>query len=894
MPWLKPEELLQVEKPSRYLGREWNVISKDPEGVELSLALVFPDIYDLALGNLGLQILYHILNGLPWAWAERVYAPAPDLEAALRRAARPLASLESGRPLAAFDGVGFTLQSELTYTNVLNLLDLGGIPLRAERRGEGEPLVFAGGPNTVNPEPLAPFMDFFVVGDGEEVVVELAESLRGSRGQPRQARLQALAAIEGVYVPSLMPVSPSEEGVLLVDPSRAPIRRRVVSDLEQAAYPLAFVLPFTGLIHDRVAVEVLRGCTRGCRFCQAGATTRPVRERSPDKVVELMEAGLVSTGHEEVSLLSLSTCDHSRALELVSRVSEAARPWRASVSLPSIRLDGFSVQLAKLVSDVRRSGLTFAPEAATPRLRAVINKPLDDEQLLELAEQAAHEGWDHLKLYFMIGLPSETDADVEAIADLSQRVLQRARRANRRARLNLGVSTFVPKAWTPLQWAEQIGGEETRRRQGLLRNALGRNKAIRFGRHDADESWIEGLLARGDRRTADLVERAWALGCRFDAWSEHRRTDLWQKALAEVGYDPSWSTRERQMRERLPWDHIDPGLDPAWLKAEWLRSREGETLPDCRDGGCHACGAREATPAACSAMLQDARTAREQPRRELHPPVPAEHGRAEPVAQPAMRVLLRTARVGECAILSHHEVMNAWIRALRRGRVPLAYTQGFHAHPRLAFDAALPVGEATIDSYVDLVLAERWPVSQLIDRISDQLPLGFQLLGATELEARTPSLMAQAQGVLYALRLPAATVALKERIEPLLRERELTVERHGKKGSRRLDVRGSLFALEAVESAEDEQGRSLAALLVGQPPQGSRIRPVELVKTLGLDPTRASTLRVRTLALGSSGLEPLGVLLGIPLVGGLEDSVPGASAVLSLLERQRANAAGQD
>ena len=895
MPWLKPEELLQVEKPSRYLGREWNAVHKDPSAVDLSLALVFPDLYDLALGNLGLQILYHVLNELPWAWAERVYAPAPDLEAALRRSGRPLASLDSGRPLADFDGVGFTLQSELTYTNVLNMLDLGGVPLRAERRGEGDPLVFAGGPNTVNPEPLAPFMDFFVVGDGEEVVLEIAALLRSMRGSSRLARLEALAAVQGVYVPALAPVSASTDGVLLVQPGATRVHRRVLTDLEHAAYPLAPILPFTGLIHDRVAIEVLRGCTRGCRFCQAGATTRPVRERSPEKIVELMVAGLTSTGHEEASLLSLSTCDHSRALEMVTRVSEAALPWRASVSLPSIRLDGFSIELANKISDVRRSGLTFAPEAATPRLRSVINKPLDDGQLLELAEQACSAGWDHLKLYFMIGLPTETDEDIEAIADLSARVLRHARSANRRARINLGVSTFVPKAWTPFQWAEQIDREETRRRQALLRDALGRNRAIRFGRHDADESWIEGLLARGDRRVADLIERAWSLGCRFDAWSEHRRTALWERALEEVGYDPRWSSRQRDPQERLPWDHIDPGLDPAWLLAEWQHASEGATLADCRDGGCHACGVRDASPAACATMLRDARAARA-PSPLLPEPVsaPAPADPSAPAPVPAMRLMLRTARVGECAVLSHHEVMSAWIRALRRARVPLAFTQGFHAHPRVAFDAALPVGEATIDSYVDLLMAERVPLQDLCESIVAQLPLGFQLLGHAEADLRFPSLMSLAEGVLYAIRLPVAPDELEGRIEALLAREDLVVERHGKKGPRTHEVRASIRALRCFPESLDEQGRSLAGVLIGQPPQGSRIRPAELLRTLGVDPLLCSTLRVRTLRAGPAGLEPLGPSMGIRLDPGPQDTDPGAALVLEVLSRGLVTAMAQD
>jgi radical SAM family uncharacterized protein/radical SAM-linked protein len=882
---LTPEELLRVEKPSRYLGREWNAVVKDPTQVQLRLVLAFPDLYDLALGNLGLQIVHHVLNGLPWLWAERAFAPAPDLDRQLEGSGRRLGSLESGRALADFDGVGFTLQSELTYTNVLRMLELGGIPLRSAERGEDHPLVFAGGPNTVNPEPMAPFVDFFVIGDGEQVALELAERLRATRGEARIRRLEALAELDGIYVPALVPMEPGPRGTL-VPASRDRIGRRVVTDLDAAAYPERPILPFTGLVHDRVAVEVLRGCTRGCRFCQAGATTRPVRERSPERVADLMEEGLASTGHEEVSLLSLSTCDHSRAMALVARAASTAKPWRASVALPSIRLDGFSIQLARLVSDIRRSGLTFAPEAATPRLRAVINKPLEDEQLLALAEQACAEGWNHLKLYFMIGLPTETDEDVAAIAETCHRVLRQARGVNGRARLNLGVSTFVPKAWTPFQWAEQIDRDEIRRRQGLLRDALGRSRAIHFGRHDADESWIEGLLARGDRRTADLIECAYRLGCRFDAWSEHRRAGLWERALEESGYRASWSTRARAIDEPLPWDHIRVGLDPAWLAAEWDRAQRGEIQEDCRSAGCHGCGARDVTPEACAAMIRAHRGSQESATTEMG----ETEGTGEPSPgsnpEPRDRVVLRFSRRGIGAILSHHELMSLWIRSLRRARVPLAYTQGFHAHPRVAFDAALPVGEASADSYLDLVLDEEPDLGELVARITAQLPEGLRVLEASRLPLRQPSLMALNAGVVYAARVPGDMAELAQAVRALRDASRTEVVRRSKKGPKRLDVRSSIRWLDIAQVAPDEDGRALLGVWIAQPANGSRCRPGELLSALGLDPLKCSVLRVRALCGAELAPEPLGERLGLSSAGLAADPDPDASEILALLGRR--------
>ncbi|HOJ23327.1 MAG TPA: TIGR03960 family B12-binding radical SAM protein, partial [Armatimonadota bacterium] len=537
---LEDEILPRVEKPSRYLGCEVNATRKEAAPGDVRIALAFPDLYDLGLPNLGLLILYDILNRREGVHAERVYAPGLDLEAILRERRLPLFSLESRTPLAQFDCIGFTLQYELCYTNLLNMLDLAGIPLQSSQREDRHPIILAGGPCALNPEPLADFIDAFAIGDGEEVIVEIAEALRATKGVPRAERLRRLAEIEGVYVPALYETRTLPDGTVL--PVGPKVRKRVVA-LEGAPFPTEYVVPFTQQVHDRVSLEVLRGCTQGCRFCQAGMMNRPVRERSLKTLRELQEAALRATGYEEIALASLSTCDYSRVRSLVAQTVEAATPWGTAVSLPSLRLDSFSVDLVEMVQSMRKSGLTFAPEAATPRLRAVINKGITDEDLLETTAEVFRRGWEVVKLYFMIGLPTETEEDVAAIAELSRRVLAGGRSFRRNARINLGVSTFVPRPHTPFQWERQISLEETQAKQRLLAERL--RGGVKFGRHDAFASYLEGVFARGDRRVGGALLEAWRRGARMDAWSEHFDFARWQEAFATVGLNPDDYLRER-------------------------------------------------------------------------------------------------------------------------------------------------------------------------------------------------------------------------------------------------------------------------------------------------------------------------------------------------------------
>ena len=796
--------LARVEKPSRYLGNELNAVHKNPDEVEVRMVLAFPDLYDIGLGNLGIHILYAAVNQLPFAWCERAAAPAVDMERELRARGLPLFALESKDSLAKMDMVGFTLQSELTYTNILNMIDMAGLPLRGCDRDDDAPLFCAGGPAVFNPEPLAPFLDFFVIGDGEDAIIEIAHVLRRLKGKSRRAKLFALSLVEGVYVPELYPFETLDDGRVLPKEGAPKVRKRITRDLNGSVFPVDYIVPFTQQVHDRISLEVLRGCTQGCRFCQAGMTTRPVRERKLEKVDELLQRTLETTGYEEVSLVSLSTCDYSRVRQLVENTVERAKPNRVSVSLPSLRLDSFSVELADMVAETRRTGLTVAPEAASPRLRAVINKWIPDEGLLDMADGAFRRGWRHVKLYFMIGLPTERDDDVLAIADLAKRTVATGRRVTNAAKVNLGVSTFVPKPFTPFQWAPQIGLAETERRQDVLEQALGRDRAIKFGRHDPEETFLEGLVSRADRRAGDLLEAAFRKGCRFDAWREHLKFDKWLEAIDEVGYDVEDALRERRLDERLPWDHIDVMIPKGWFAADWQRAIELKHAEDCRHRKCHKCGVIDEERELCAHMLRNQVAGRK-------PEGDWERRDPQPYTEPpaAQRLWFRISRTADARWLSHLEAMSAWQRALRRAGAPLSYSQGFHPHPKVAFSAALPSGYQSLGEYMDVTLTQAVDPWALMDRLAATLPKGFGVHAVTEVSLKAPSLMAQNQGAQFTLFVPdASREDLQERIEAILAAEEVVIQRRVKqrvkKGRRRMrekvekpvDIRPMIRALE--------------------------------------------------------------------------------------------------
>ncbi|UCD98685.1 MAG: TIGR03960 family B12-binding radical SAM protein [Chloroflexota bacterium] len=584
-----------VRKPGRYTGGELNQILKDWTTTKTKVGLVFPDIYDLGMSNLGLAILYDILNKREDVLAERIFAPWTDMEDALRSASIPLYALESKRPAADFDILGISLPYETLYTNTLNILDLAGIPLFNSQRERNHPLIIAGGHATFNPEPMYAFIDAFVIGEGEEVIQEIVNIYQDWKptGLPRIDLLRSLTQIQGVYVPSFYEAEYDRAGRIsmfrkIEDTAALPVLKRIVGELPPP--PTRLVVPFIDTVHNRIPIEIMRGCTRGCRFCHAGMVTRPVRERSVEEIVNAIEEGVANTGFEEIGLLSLSSSDYTHIIELVNTVSEKFKGRHLSISLPSLRIETVSVDLMDAIMDQRRSGFTLAPEAATERMRQIINKPVSTQQVLETAREVYSRGWPTLKLYFMIGHPSEKLEDVQAIVDLCKAVLKEGRDVmGRRAKLHAGVSTFIPKPHTPFQWAPCDTRENILEKQELLKTQL-RGKGFKLTWTDPEESLVEAWLSRGDRRLAEVIYRAWLKGAKFDAWKDLQTYHAWIDAFQEVGLDPYFYThRERDVSERLPWDHINTSLRKNFLVQDMKRSLESETLDDCRDN-CYACG----------------------------------------------------------------------------------------------------------------------------------------------------------------------------------------------------------------------------------------------------------------------------------------------------------------
>ena len=799
--------ILQAQRPSRYAGGELNAVRKDLSRARVRWALAFPDTYEVGMSNVGFRLLYHALNERPDVACERLFMPWPDMEAALRAERQPLFSIESRAPLKAFDVVGFTLQFELCYTTVLAMLDLGGVALHTSERKRDDPLILGGGPCTYNPEPVADFFDAFVVGEGEEVVHEISDAVAAWKrsGAPREDLLWLLAEIPGVYVPSLFRVHYGKDRTIEryepLKPGYESIVRRVIPDLNLVPQAEKPIVPFMQAVHDRLPLEIQRGCTRGCRFCQVGMITRPTRQRDPNEVRRIAEKGLEATGYEEVGFLSLSAGDYSCIDGVLEDFFDEFGPENVGISLPSLRTETMSPHLAEQIKRVRKSGFTVAPEAATERMRRVINKGNAEKDLLHAVDTIFEAGWDLVKFYFMIGLPTERDEDVKAIVQLSAEALRRGRKKNSRAEINVGVSTFCPKPFTPFQWDPMISLEETQRRQGLLRDELrklGRGfKDLHVKPHDARQGALEGALALGDRRLSTAVLHAYRKGQRLENWTEHFRLDVWHEALAKCEAEHGvglhfFAHREKGEKEILPFDHIDCEVTKPYLWKSRVGALREAAIPDCAYGDeiCTACGA-------CDYEVVDTIV--------YHPEDYRRQPRAEPEKLPAGRTLLRMryAKEGVATALSHLETMTALLRTFRRAKLSIPHSQGFHPKPKVSFGPACPVGTESRAEYLDVELFGLLGAEDVAARVRAEMPGGFRLIECAPLDRAAPALNRSIRGIDYRVELPDEAPDAAERIAAFaaLPEAAVLREREGRPPAR-IDLKAAVDGLAASGPAE--------------------------------------------------------------------------------------------
>ena len=710
-----------VEKPSRYLGSEINTIKKDLKRTKLRVALAFPDLYEIGTSHFGMQILYHILNAHADIAAERVFAPAVDMEARLRKTGQPLFSLESHEPLQHFDIVGFSLLYELNFTNVLTMLDLAGIPFLASQRDSAQPLIIGGGPCTCNPEPVAEFFDAILVGDGENSIMQMAEawlSWKKDIAADRGSLLKLWSQIEGVYIPSFFEPGFDTNGFQTVAP-RFPdytkVQRAIVGDLGSIPFPEKPIIAFGRPVHDRLRLEVSRGCTRGCRFCQAGMIYRPVRERSPEQLVSLAARSIAATGYEDISLLSLSTGDYGCIAPLIEQLMVNFESDNIAVSLPSLRAGTLTPELMKLIKKVRKTGFTIAPEAGSQRLRDVINKNISEDEILNTVQNAFGLGWLVIKLYFMIGLPTETDEDLEALVALVNKLRKIKGPRGRRGQINVSVATFIPKAHTPFQWASQLSLAESKSKINWLHHKL-RLPGIHFKWQNPEISRLEGLWARGDRRLSRLLIAAYKKGCKFDGWSDQFNYPAWEAAMAETGVDPDFFTvRKRDFNEPLPWDHIDNRIDKTFLSQEWEKALEGKFTADCRLEECNQCGV-------CDFEEVDVKTYQVF-RTEL-----ARYSDAEPDKDAAFKKLnVYYSKLDQAKYFGHLELVNIFLRALKRAEVPVKFSRGFHPKPKISFDDPLPIGIESHREHFTLAVADSVKPDSVLQGLNTHLPDGLRV-----------------------------------------------------------------------------------------------------------------------------------------------------------------------
>ncbi|MHB1047150.1 MAG: TIGR03960 family B12-binding radical SAM protein [Thermoanaerobaculia bacterium] len=829
--------LLRVERPGRYLGLERNVVRKDLSASELTLCLAFPDAYEIGMSHTGTKVLYELVNRRDGWTCERAYAPWVDLEEVMRRERIPLFSIESCAPVADFDVLGFSLQSELNYTNVPNMLDLAGVPVLASERGDADPVVVGGGPCVANPEPVADFFDAFLLGDAEEALGVFLEAVAATRGRPRRERLIAFAACPGIYVPSLYDVSYDGDRVAAYAPNAPGVPERAkrvwVERLDPSVYPEKPMVPSVDIVQDRLGLEIMRGCTQGCRFCQAGYWYRPVRELDPADVARMTKAFIDEAGWSEVGLLSLSSADYSQIEPLVACLAPELAKTKVSISLPSLRAEAFSVALADAVSEVRKSGFTFAPETGSDRLRRVINKTFTNDDMVKAAGVAFERGWDLIKVYTMIGLPSETTADLDELVTLVANILAEGRKKGVRATVHVSVGSYVPKSFTPFQWSAFDGVERLTEKLAYLKEKFRPVRGAKLKWHEPKEAEIEAMLSLGDRRMSKALLEVWKRGGKFDGWSEHFSWQRWTEALEAAGVPKERHLREKDLKETLPWDVVDASIRKPFLVVEWKKALQEMATDDCKWGRCTACGVpgngedtvlANGMPAGFSfalAALEPAEAAAPAPAESASGhPLPSASGVASGVADardegrgsayadkakgaayrmkatPDLLPLRerRTSRggasesaaiakswrvsfekLGDARYLSHRNVMDVLERALRAARVPVRYTEGFNPHIRLSMGPALPLGSESRHELFDLDVLDALTPEHLA-AVNDRLPPGMRLLGWKELPAGAPSLGKAATEGVYRFTLPNGEVIV-ERLR-LSGEGATTPKRH--------------------------------------------------------------------------------------------------------------------
>lgn len=854
-----------VEKPTRYLGGEVNSRAIDPDSIQLSVALAFPDLYEIGMSHLGFRILYGLLNEIPGVGAERAFMPWTDMLALLRERELPLTTLETRRPLAAFDLVGFSLQYELAATNVLAMLDRGGLPLLAAERRGTDPLVLGGGPAAFNPEPFAPFFDLILLGDAEEAFPELIQRFRRlqAEGALRPEIIAALAQIPGWYAPGLYDAVPeARTGMLLPRPkpgSGAPatVRRRVVFDLDRFPFPAEIVVPHAEIVHDRISWEVMRGCPVGCRFCQAGYIYRPTRERDPDEVRDGVRRSVEATGYDEFSLTSLNSGRYPALEPLLTALMDEMEPRHVSVGLSSLHASTLTDQLVEQVRRVRKTGFTMAPEAGSQRLRDVINKNLDEEAILSAARRIFSAGWDLLKLYFMIGLPTETDADIDAIVDLAGRIAAIGRELKGpRAKVTLSASTFVPKPFTPFQWFGMDPEPVFIAKQQRIRDRLPRG--VQFKHHDHRVSWLEGVLSRADRSFAPAILEAYRRGAILDGWTECFNADLWRGVFRELGLDADgWASRPLPLDVELPWEIIDPLVRRSWLEREFLRAGTGATTPVCGREACAGCAefAKECVSGAVAAghgrMPSAPAAAFEEPPSTPPDSSTPQDGAARqdsavegpvPVPpKPVYRFRARFEKLGRSRFLGHLDLVRALTMAFRRAGIELAYTQGFKPHPKIAFSPALALGIGSQAEYLDFDTRMPFDVARDLPEINRTLPEGVRLTAVVPIPLTAGALQDVISRARFSVRVPGGIGAeIAERARAFLAAESWCVLRRRKGQEKEVDIRPLVAGIELFEDRLEftlklsVQGSArpaevLELLFGGEPGPGLTVTRLELL-----------------------------------------------------------------